>query len=234
MPGGAGAVVIEGSTSSFAPDIGARVPSGPRLSPPEGWAATPMDAAHERIALRPNDDDLTRQASGKPIGQRIVLHGRVLDSAGNPIPGVLLEIWQCNGAGAYRDPADPGANPLDPNFIGAGRVVSDAEGRYEVTTIRPGAYPGPPGSGIPYRPAHIHFSIIGPDLASRVMTQCYFEGDPLIERDFVVQAMPNPEAQPALVARYDEDRTVHWAEVTALGYKWDIVLAGRGATPMEW
>jgi protocatechuate 3,4-dioxygenase beta subunit len=162
------------------------------------------------------------------------LVGRVLDGAGHPVSNALLEIWQANSSGTYRDVVDPLEEPIDPNFIGRGRALTDAQGNYKFVTIKPAAYPGPEGSGIPYRPAHIHFSVTAPDFLTRVITQCYFEGDPLFERDFVVSAMKNPKSRPALLARYDESLTVHGGKSRVLGYRWDIVLDGADATPMEW
>lgn len=180
--------------------------------------------------------DLTRQCEGRPIGQRIILHGTVIDSVGNPVPNALLETWQCNGAGRYRDFADPGELPLDPNFIGSGRLVTGDDGAFRFTTIRPASYAGPSGSGIPYRPAHLHVSVFGPDLRRRLMTQVYFDGDPLIAGDYVIAdaATRYERAQDGLIAHYDPETTVDGGPEQSLGYRWNIVLGGHDATPMEW
>jgi protocatechuate 3,4-dioxygenase beta subunit len=230
----ADAPVIEESTSSLAPDPRQRIPLQRAIELPNDWLRISTAAVRQRIPVRQRDADLTKQCAGVPLGQRIVLAGRVLDADGKPVPNVLLEIWQANASGTYRDVTDPMEQPVDPNFIGRGRVLSDAQGNYRFVTIKPAAYPGPAGSGIPYRPAHIHVSVTAPDFNSRVITQCYFEGDPLFETDFVIGAMKDPSARPALLAHYDESLTVHGGPDRVLGYRWDIVLEGPDATPMEW
>jgi len=219
--------------SPLAPDPRKRVPRVPNVEVPDAWLRTSTSAARERIQIRPNDNDLTNQRDGEPFGQRIYLEGRAVDGKGVPVPGVILEIWQANSSGTYIDPVDPLEVPVDPNFIGIGRTVTDEHGVYSFTTIRPAAYPGPEGSGIPFRPAHIHFSVIGPDLNMRLITQVYFEGDPLIQNDFVVGGMRRPEERSALIAKYDDTLTVHFGPKRVLGYRWDIVLDGPDATPWE-
>ncbi|HEV7934051.1 MAG TPA: protocatechuate 3,4-dioxygenase subunit beta [Actinomadura sp.] len=172
------------------------------------------------------DHDLTRQHAGEPQGERIIVTGRVLDSRGRPVPGALVEIWQTNAAGRYVHLADQHPAPLDPNFTGAGRCLTDAEGRYRFVTIKPGAYPwrNHPNA---WRPAHIHFSVFGRSFTQRLVTQMYFPGDPLFGQDPIFQSIPDEKARGLLVARFDLDTTVpEWA----LGYQWDIVL---NATPME-
>lgn len=172
--------------------------------------------------------DLTRGAGGEALGQRIVVAGRVLDEAGRPAPRTLVEVWQANAAGRYAHARDQWDAPLDPNFTGAGQVVTDDEGRYAFTTIRPGAYPWGNHANA-WRPAHIHFSLFGPAFATRLVTQMYFEGDPLIPLDPIANAVPK-EARERLVARFDLGLT---QPSHALGYMFDIVLRGPAATPVE-
>jgi protocatechuate 3,4-dioxygenase beta subunit len=172
--------------------------------------------------------DLTTQHKGDPHGQRIVVSGRVLDDRGRPVPHTVMEIWQANAAGRYIHSKDVWEAPLDPNFTGAGRVVTDGEGRYRFVTVRPGAYPWGNHHNA-WRPAHIHLSLLGPAFATRLVTQMYFPDDPLIEIDPIANAVPMPYRQ-RMVSRFDLATTVpNWA----LGYLFDIVLRGREATPME-
>jgi protocatechuate 3,4-dioxygenase beta subunit len=172
------------------------------------------------------DHDLTRQHDGPPLGQRIVVSGRVLDGDRVPLAGQLVEVWQANSAGRYAHPADETDAPLDPNFSGGGRCLTDAEGHYRFITIHPGAYPWKNHHNA-WRPAHIHFSLFGPAYATRLVTQMYFPGDPLLELDPIYQSVPEA-ARARLVARFDIDLT---EPGRALGYSWDIVLRGRDATP---
>jgi protocatechuate 3,4-dioxygenase beta subunit len=165
--------------------------------------------------------------AGTPIGERIIVSGRVLDEDGRPIPGTLVEVWQANSAGRYAHPADDHPAPLDPNFSGGGRCLTDADGVYRFVTIKPGAYPWQNHPNA-WRPAHIHFSVFGPALATRLVTQMYFPGDPLLEYDPILQSIPDPAARERLVASFDFELT---EEGWALGYRWDIVLRGRLATP---
>jgi len=181
---------------------------------------------HELV--QPGDGDLTKQHKGEPLGERIVVHGRVLDEDGRGIPDTLVEIWQANAAGRYTHIVDQHEAPLDPNFTGAGRVVTDAEGRYQFTTIKPGAYPwlNHPNA---WRPAHIHLSLFGYAFASRLVTQMYFPADPLIPFDPVYDSVPK-ESRERLISSFDMEATVpNWA----LAYRFDIVLRGRQQTPME-
>jgi protocatechuate 3,4-dioxygenase beta subunit len=178
--------------------------------------------------LGEHDNDLTVQHDGEPVGQRIVVHGRLLDGDGRPVRDSLVELWQANAAGRYKHRADRWAAPLDPNFDGVGRVLTDADGRYEFTTVRPGAYPWGNAANA-WRPAHIHFSLFGTSFTQRLITQMYFPDDPLFFQDPIYQSVPEP-ARSRLVARYDHERTTdHWA----LGYRFDIVLRGRDATPVQ-
>ena len=179
--------------------------------------------------LAESDNDLTRQHAGEPIGQRIVLAGRVLDEDGRPQPDTLVEIWQANAAGRYTHARDNHPAPLDPNFSGAGRTLTDAEGRWRFTTILPGRYPWPNHYNA-WRPAHVHFSLFGGNFLSRMVTQMYFPGDPLHALDPIMNAVADPAARARLVCSFDIDLTEpDWA----LGFRWDIVLRGRHATPVE-
>jgi protocatechuate 3,4-dioxygenase, beta subunit len=172
--------------------------------------------------------DLTTQKKAPPIGQRIIVLGRVLDENHRAVPNTVMEIWQANAAGRYIHNADNWDAPIDPNFTGAGRVVTDAEGRYSFVTVRPGAYPWGNHHNA-WRPAHIHLSLLGPAFATRLVTQMYFPDDPLIEIDPIANAVPMPYRQ-RMVARFDIETT---KPAWALGYLFDVVLRGRDATPME-
>ena len=175
------------------------------------------------------DSDLTRQHAGEPIGQRIILAGRVLDEDGRPVRNTLVEIWQANAAGRYLHAKDTNPAPLDPNFSGAGRALTDDNGAWRFTTIRPGAYPWPNHHNA-WRPSHVHFSLFGQNFLTRLITQMYFPGDPLHALDPVMNAVLDPQARQRLVAAFDINLTEpDWA----LGFRWDIVLRGREATPIE-
>jgi protocatechuate 3,4-dioxygenase beta subunit len=180
-------------------------------------------------AVRAEDADLTRQHEGEPLGERIVVTGRVLDDSSRPLPGALVEIWQCNAAGRYRHQNDTHAAPLDPNFTGTGRVVTDKDGYYRFVTIKPGAYPWRNHHNA-WRPAHIHLSLFGRAFVSRLVTQMYFPGDPLLAHDPIFNGTANEKARNRLVAAFDWDATV---PEHALGYRFDIVLRGREATPLH-
>jgi protocatechuate 3,4-dioxygenase, beta subunit len=179
--------------------------------------------------VEPHDIDLTHGAKGEAIGQRIVVSGRVTDGDGKPVPNAVIEVWQCNAAGRYHHDNDQHDAPLDPNFTGFGRVATDAAGRYRFTTIEPGAYPwrNHPNA---WRPRHIHLSLFGTGVATRLVTQMYFPGDPLLALDPIYNAVPERKARERLVAAFDLESTV---PETALGYRFDIVLRGREATPLE-
>jgi protocatechuate 3,4-dioxygenase beta subunit len=179
----------------------------------------------------PEDADLTRNAGsgGEAIGQRIIVTGRVLDEQGQPVPNTLLEIWQANAAGRYIHRNDQWPGPLDPNFFGIGRCLTDGAGVYRFLTVRPGAYPWRNHENA-WRPAHIHFSVFGPSSVSRLVTQMYFPDDPLHALDPILKSVPGEAARQRLIATYDHGVTEHeWA----LGWRWDIVLRGRQATPFE-
>ena len=173
--------------------------------------------------------DLTRRGKGEPIGERIVVSGTVTDEDGRPIRESLIEIWQANAAGRYLHKWDQHDAPLDPNFDGVGQTFTDEQGRYRFVTIRPGAYPwrNHPNA---WRPQHIHFSLFGPAFATRLVTQMYFPGDPLLEFDPIFNSVADETARNTLVSKFD------WPSTTpeiALGFRFDIVLRGRNATPME-
>jgi protocatechuate 3,4-dioxygenase beta subunit len=172
--------------------------------------------------------DMTRQHKEEPLGQRIIVRGRVLDENARPVPNTVIEIWQANAAGRYVPARDNWPAPLDPNFTGAGRVISDAMGRYRYITVRPGAYPWGNHHNA-WRPAHIHLSLLGPAFAARLVTQMYFPDDPLIALDPIANAVPMPYRD-RMVCRFDIDLT---EPRFALGYRFDIVLRGSLATPME-
>src|SRR6202044_2220765 len=179
--------------------------------------------------VAPNAGDLTRQHSAEPLGERIIVSGRVLDEDNRSLPNTLLEIWQANAAGRYLHAMDQHNAPLDPNFTGCGQAVTDSEGRYRFVTIRPGAYPWPNHYNA-WRPAHIHFSLFGPAFATRLVTQMYFPGDPLIPFDPIFNCTADEKARNRLVSQFDWESTVPFQ---ALGYRFDIVLGGREETPME-
>jgi protocatechuate 3,4-dioxygenase beta subunit len=180
-------------------------------------------------ALRENDADLTKQHPGEPLGERIIITGRVTDEDGRPVRNTLIEIWQTNSAGRYIHERDQHPAPLDPNFTGAGRAITDDEGRYRFVSIKPGAYPwrNHPNA---WRPAHIHFSLFGPSFLTRLVTQMYFPGDPLFPFDPIFNSIPDERVRARLISRFDIETTVpEWA----LGFQFDIVLRGRSATPFE-
>jgi protocatechuate 3,4-dioxygenase beta subunit len=175
------------------------------------------------------DHDLTRQHAAEPLGERIIVHGRVLDGDGRPVPNTLVEVWQANAAGRYIHHVDQHPAPLDPNFTGAGRCLTDAEGRYRFVTIKPGAYPWKNHHNA-WRPAHIHFSVFGRALVQRLVTQMYFPGDPLFGQDPIFNSVPDPAARARMIASFDLAATEpEWA----LAFQYDIVLRGRDATPFE-
>jgi len=182
--------------------------------------------------LGPLDNDLIHNyaADGaSAIGPRIIVHGRVMDEFGRPVPGALLEVWQANAGGRYRHRKESYLAPLDPNFGGCGRVITGEDGSYEFRTIQPGPYPWPNGPN-DWRPAHIHFSVCGASFAQRLITQMYFEGDPMLDLCPIVGVLNSKEAVEALVAPLDMARTV---PMDARAYKFDIVLRGRRQTIFE-
>ena len=185
--------------------------------------------ANPYCPLSASEHDLTRQHAGEPIGERIILAGRVVDEDGKPLRDTLVEIWQANAAGRYAHKQDTHPAPLDPNFTGTGRVITDADGRWQFTTIMPGRYPWPNHFNA-WRPAHIHFSLFGPNFLSRLVTQMYFPGDPLQRLDPVLNSIQDPAARERLICAFDLELTrPDWA----VGFRWDIVLTGREGTPFE-
>jgi protocatechuate 3,4-dioxygenase, beta subunit len=220
-------------------------PHPPYLHPP--YRSTELRAPKRPLVLLPHtpseltgpvfghetvgelDHDLTRQHDGEPLGERIIVTGRVTDSAGKPIRSALIEIWQANAAGRYRHHVDRHPAPLDPNFTGAGRFLTDDDGRYRFVTVKPGAYPWQNHPNA-WRPAHIHFSVFGRAFTNRLVTQMYFPGDPLFEFDPIFQSVRDPQVRDRLVCEFDLAQTIpEWA----LGYRFDIVLGGPTETPME-
>jgi protocatechuate 3,4-dioxygenase beta subunit len=179
--------------------------------------------------LGPLDFDLTGQHEGEPLGERIVVHGRVLDGTGRPLPNTLVEVWQANAAGRYRHQGDQHPAPLDPNFSGAGRVLTGADGSYRFVTVKPGAYPWGNHHNA-WRPAHIHFSLFGTAFVQRLVTQMYFPGDPLFGQDPIFNSVRDEKARGRMISSFDLDETVpEWA----LAYKFDIILRGPESTPFE-
>ena len=205
-----------------------RAPSKPLIRLPANYGDLTAPV-YGYMPIGETDNDLTRQHEGEPLGERIVVAGQVLDEDGRAVPHTLIEIWQCNAAGRYRNALDDHPAPLDPNFSGAGRMLTDANGRYQFTTIKPGAYPwrNHPNA---WRPAHIHFSVFGTSFQTRLVTQMYFPGDPLFPYDPILQSIPDEQARARLVSRFELDVTQpEWA----LGYRFDLVLRGRNSTPFE-
>ena len=195
-----------------------------RLNWPDATSRPLEDAAS---VLKPGDADLTAHGQAAPLGEKIVVVGRVIDEDGRPVRNSLVEVWQCNAAGRYWHKKDQHDAPLDPNFYGFGKFLTDDEGRYRFVTIKPGPYPWG-NHDKAWRPAHIHFSLFGNVLAQRLVTQMYFANDPLFDFDPIYQSIPDPAARARLSAHLDMGVTVG-AEM--LGYRFDIVLRGRGATP---
>jgi len=184
---------------------------------------------HDNLGSKDNDLILNFAQGGEPIGPRILIQGRVLDQDARPVPGALIEIWQANAGGRYRHKRDGYLAPLDPNFGGCGRTITDQAGQYTFRTIRPGPYPWPNGVN-DWRPAHVHFSVFGHAFAQRLITQMYFEGDPLIWQCPIVGGIPDRAGIEQLTARLDREATL---PMDAMVYRFDIVLRGRRSTPFE-
>lgn len=181
--------------------------------------------------IDPLDNDLVRNYAkdADPVGERIILHGRVMDENARPVPNTLVEIWQANASGRYRHKKDTYLGALDPNFGGCGRTLTDENGYYFFRTIKPGAYPWRNWVNS-WRPAHIHVSVFGAAFVQRLITQLYFEGDPLIPHCPIVKTIPDPDAIEQLIARLDLNATV---PLDSIAYKFDIVLRGRRSTLFE-
>ena len=205
-----------------------RAPSKPLVLLPHalGEVTGPV-YGHDSVLT--SEADLTKQHQGEPLGERIIVAGRVLDEDGRPVPETLIEVWQANAAGRYIHVKDQHPAPLDPNFTGTGRCMTDTDGRYRFVTVKPGAYPWRNHHNA-WRPAHIHLSLFGHSFLSRLVTQMYFPGDPLFAFDPIFNSIPDESARKRLISRFDLDTTEpEWA----LGYQFDIVLRGRAVTPME-
>lgn len=229
--------IVRGDREIFPPYLYEAYQSTRRRAPTRALIDVPLTLSeltgpgHAISAVTAEDADLTRNAGtgGEAIGQRIIVTGRVLDETGAPVPQTLVEIWQTNAAGRYLHKRDQWPGPLDPNFLGMGRCLTNAEGVYRFLTIRPGAYPWKNHPNA-WRPAHIHFSLFGATSLARLVTQMYFPDDPLHELDPILSSIPSQEARRSLVATYDHTITEpEWA----LGYRWDIVLRGPQATHFE-
>jgi protocatechuate 3,4-dioxygenase beta subunit len=207
-----------------------RAPSHPPIRIPQSLCEL-TGPLYGHDIVRPGDADLTTNAGtgAAALGERIRVSGRVLEEDGRPVPNTLIEVWQCNAAGRYPHVRDTHDAPLDPNFLGAGRVLSDAEGRYHFTTIKPGAYPWRNNYNA-WRPAHIHLSLLGPAFITRLVTQLYFPGDPLLALDAIYNSVPDASARERLIAQFDAELS---QPHVALGYRFDIVLRGREETPLE-
>ncbi|MGG5808121.1 protocatechuate 3,4-dioxygenase subunit beta [Falsiroseomonas sp. CW058] len=213
-----------------APDYGStrlRHPTQPLVVVPH--TLTEVSAPRFAADRFPVLADMSQVGGRAALGERIIVAGRVADEDGRPQPGVMIEVWQANAAGRYHHPRDQHDAPLDPNFEGRARIFTDAEGRYSFTSIKPGAYPWR-NHWNAWRPIHIHFGLHGAGFAQRMITQMYFPGDPLLELDPVFHATPDEAARNRLVSKFDLQVTrPEWA----LGYRFDIVLRGRDATPFE-
>ena len=223
------------SLKAFPPRLWPAYASTPKRSPTRPLIIIPhtltelTGPVYGHEAVRPGDNDLTKQHKEEPIGERIIVHGRVLGEDDRPVPDALVELWQANACGRYIHVVDQHPAPLDPNFTGAGRAESDGEGYYRFVTVKPGAYPWGNHHNA-WRPAHIHFSVFGYSFVSRLVTQMYFPGDPLLPLDPIFNSTPDPEARNRLICAYDPELSE--AEY-ALGYRFNIVLRGRNATPLE-
>ena len=205
-----------------------RAPRSPLLIIPHTVSETTGPAFGES-AVEEFDADLTRQHAGEPLGERIIVTGRVTDDRGHAVRNTLIEVWQANAAGRYIHQVDQHPAPLDPNFTGAGRCLTDDEGGYRFVTVKPGAYPWRNHDNA-WRPAHIHFSLFGRAFTQRLITQMYFPGDPLFSADPIFQSIRDEKARERLISTFDWDTTTpEWA----LGYRFDIVLGGPDSTPLE-
>ncbi len=205
-----------------------RAPSKPAIRIPYTLSeVTGPSFSAEMVGAKASD--LTRQHAGDPLGERIIVSGRVIDEDSRPVANTLVEIWQANAAGRYLHEGDQHQAPLDPNFTGCGQAITDAEGRYRFVTIRPGEYPWNNHYNA-WRPAHIHFSLFGPAFATRLVTQMYFPGDPLIPFDPIFNCTADADARNRLISVFNWEATM---PEHALAYRFDLILRGRDATPME-
>jgi len=205
-----------------------RAPTQPLIQLPHTLSEITGPSFSKEV-VPPKGFDLTRQHKGEPLGERIVVSGRLMDEDGRPAAHSLVEIWQANAAGRYLHKADQHDAPLDPNFTGAGQAITDGEGRYRFVTIKPGAYPWR-NSPNAWRPAHLHFGVFGGGFVTRLVTQMYFPGDPLLQYDPIYQSTADVAARERLICDYDPNLSeAEWA----LGYSFDMVLRGHEATPFE-
>jgi protocatechuate 3,4-dioxygenase beta subunit len=205
-----------------------RAPTRPLVMPPQTLSEiTGPVFGHDEVAAA--DSDLTRQHEGEPIGERMIVSGRLLDENGKPIANTLIELWQANAAGRYRHRVDDHDAPLDPNFTGVGRVLTDNDGHYRFVTIKPGAYPWRNHYNA-WRPAHLHFSLFGLGLLQRLVTQMYFPGDPLLAYDPMYNSVPSEQGRARLVSTFDWENTI---PDIAIAYRFDMILRGRNETPMQ-
>lgn len=218
---------------SFTPDYRSSIFRSPKKTPVSIENITSDLSGHifEKNDLGSLDNDLTKNycKNSEPIGERIIIFGKVLDENSKPIPNCLIEIWQANSSGRYRHNGDNYNAPLDPNFGGWGRCLTDDNGNYFFKTIKPGAYPWPNG-GNNWRPAHIHFSVFGLSFLQRLITQMYFEGDPLISICPIAQSINNKNALESLISKLDLSKSVH---MDYRAYKFDIILRGEKSIPFE-
>jgi protocatechuate 3,4-dioxygenase beta subunit len=209
-----------------------RAPSQPLVYLPHTLSEITGPTFDEKFTKKVADvkaSDLTRQHSGEPLGERIIVSGRVIDEDGRPLQHTLVEVWQANAAGRYQHKIDQHDAPLDPNFTGCGHTLTDTEGRYRFVTIKPGAYPWTNHYNA-WRAAHIHFSVFGPAFATRLVSQMYFPGDPLMADDPIFNCTADESARNRLISLFDWETT---KPLHALGYKFDIVLSGHESTPFE-
>jgi protocatechuate 3,4-dioxygenase beta subunit len=204
-----------------------RSPREPLVDLPPGAFDVPGPLVPRGFA-RDTDNDLTIAGKSAPLGERMILVGRLLDADGRPIRDSLVEIWQANASGRYHHPGDQHDAPLDPNFKGIGRTFTDSEGRYRFVTVKPGSYPWS-NHAFAWRPQHIHFSLLGNAPVQRLITQMYFPGDPLLDIDPIYNSVPDEEARKRMICKLVLE---HGIENVALGYEFDIVLAGAKSTPL--
>jgi protocatechuate 3,4-dioxygenase beta subunit len=210
-----------------------RVPSRELYQLPDDWFETSSGPVFGRVPVRPGDNDLLHMGEGPPLGPRITLKGRIVDSDGRGIPNALIEIWQANAGGRYIDQyCNRPYLPLDPNFTGAGRSLTDSSGNYVFHTIRPSGYAGPAGTTL-WRAAHVHFSIFGPNLGNRLITVCHFEHDPLLAQDVVFDQYKDQKGKDRMIAKWERAEQEEEGPYLRQVYNWDIVLRGAAATPMQ-
>ncbi|MGA8196145.1 MAG: protocatechuate 3,4-dioxygenase subunit beta [Acetobacteraceae bacterium] len=218
---------------ALTPDYKTSVLRSPRLSlwSLQNSLSEVTGPAFGRDELGPLDNDLILNyaKSGEPIGERTIVHGCVLDGNGRPVPNTLVEVWQANAGGRYRHTNDTYIAPIDPTFGGCGRTITDDNGHYAFRTVKPGAYPFRNHVNS-WRPAHIHFSVFGSGFAQRLITQMYFEGDPLLAMDSILGTIPDPAARQRLVAPLDMNAAI---PIDSLAYRFDIVLRGTRSTLFE-